>query len=122
LRIASLLLLSTAFALAQSPEPSTWKAPAEDAAKKNPLKNKPALAAGGQEIFGRMCAVCHEAGEKQAGPKLSSTAVQKETDGALFWKISNGNSRTGMPSFSSLPDSQRWQLVLYIRTLRTKQP
>jgi mono/diheme cytochrome c family protein len=121
LRIVWLLLLSATFALAQSPEPSPWKAPAEAAAKTNPLKKRPELAAGGEKIFSRMCAMCHEAGEKQSGPKLSSVDVEKETDGALFWKVSSGNSRTGMPSFSSLPDAQRWQLVLFIRTLAAKQ-
>jgi hypothetical protein len=36
----------------------------------------------------------------------------------LFWKITNGNTDRGMPSFSKLPELQRWQLVLYLRTLR----
>jgi hypothetical protein len=67
------------------------------AAKTNPLKGNPELVAGGQKVFARMRAMCHEAGEAQLGPKLSSAAVQKENDGALFWKVSNGNSRTGMP-------------------------
>jgi ribosomal protein S6E (S10) len=41
--------------------------------------------------------------------------VQQQSDGALFWKISGGNSRQGMPAFSFLPEPQRWQLVLHIR-------
>jgi len=35
----------------------------------------------------------------------------------LFWKISTGNTRGGMPSFSFLPDTQRWQLVMHLRAL-----
>jgi mono/diheme cytochrome c family protein len=120
MRTACLLLLSACFAVAQSGERPPWTVPAAAAAKQNPLKNKPELAAGGQKIFAKSCASCHDNGDKQLGPKLSSAAVQSETDGALFWKISNGNSRSGMPSFGSLPDAQRWQLVLYIRTLATK--
>lgn len=103
--------------MAQSADRPEWKAPADAAARQNPLKDKPELAAGGKKIFSKSCAVCHDAGEKQKGPHLASDAVQGESDGALFWKISNGNSRSGMPAFSSLPDAQRWQLVLYIRSL-----
>jgi len=44
--------------------------------------------------------------------------VQQQSDGTLFWKITNGNAGRGMPSFSKLPELQRWQLVLYIRNLK----
>jgi hypothetical protein len=44
-------------------------------------------------------------------------AVQQQSDGTLFWKITNGNSSRGMPAFSKLPELQRWQLVLYVRAL-----
>jgi len=43
--------------------------------------------------------------------------VQQQSDGALFWKITNGNLGRGMPSFSALPEAQRWQLVLFLRRL-----
>ena len=45
------------------------------------------------------------------------SAVQQQTDGTLFWKITNGNPDRGMPSFSRLPELQRWQIVLHLRTL-----
>jgi mono/diheme cytochrome c family protein len=106
--------------LAQSPDADKWQAPPEAAKKQNPLKGKPALAAGGKKIFEKSCTVCHEAGANQVGPHLNSPATQSQSDGALFWKITNGNSRTAMPSFSGLPDGQRWQLVLYIRSLGKK--
>lgn len=97
-----------------------WQAPADAAAKTNPLAGKSQFAAGGKKLFARNCAQCHGTGlgdTRNNAPVLASEQVQKDTDGALFWKITNGNTRTGMPSFSSLPDNQRWQLVLYIRTL-----
>jgi hypothetical protein len=50
-------------------------------------------------------------------PSLLSRRVQAETDGALFWKISSGDTRAGMPSFSYLPAPERWQLVLHLRSL-----
>jgi mono/diheme cytochrome c family protein len=113
-KLLTIMLLWSGVTFAQQTE---WQAPAEAAAKQNPLKDKAHLAAGGKKIFSKTCATCHDAGPNQKGPHLDSEAVQQETDGALFWKISTGNSRRGMPSFSSLPDGQRWQLVLYIRSL-----
>ena len=111
------LLLCPVIAASQTADRPAWNAPAEAAKKNNPLKDKPELAAGGKKLFAKHCAMCHDAGEKQVGPHLSSPFTQKQSDGELFWKISSGNSRAGMPSFSSLPDTQRWQLVLYLRTL-----
>jgi hypothetical protein len=49
---------------------------------------------------------------------LQFPVVQQQTDGALFWKITNGNTDRGMPPFNRLPDLHRWQLVLYLRTLK----
>jgi mono/diheme cytochrome c family protein len=123
--VLAIVLLGAVSACAQSvaTQPaSKWEAPATAAQKENPLKAKPELAAGGEKIFGRTCVVCHgdaKKGGNGKGPNLGSQAVQQESDGALFWKLTNGNSRTGMPSFSSLPEGQRWQLVLYIRSLGT---
>jgi hypothetical protein len=57
-------------------------------------------------------------GARVAHPMLSRR-VQPETDGALFWKISSGDTRAGMPSFSYLPAPERWQLVLHLRSLAT---
>jgi hypothetical protein len=56
--------------------------------------------------------------ETKHSADLQLPGVQRQTDGVLFWKISNGNTSRGMPSFSKLPELQRWQLVLYIRTLQ----
>lgn len=120
LLLAVTLLAAVSAAGQNAPE---WKAPEAAAKKENPLKAKPELAAGGEKIFGRTCVVCHgdvKKGGNGKGPDLASEAVQQESDGALFWKMTNGNSRTGMPSFSSLPEGQRWQLVLYIRSLGAK--
>ena len=122
----SLLLLMLGWALtssAQTGAPSTWQAPPDAAARPNPIATKPELSAGGKKIFTRSCSQCHGTGTGETrnnAPVLSSDRVQQDTDGSLFWKLSNGNSRTGMPSFSSLPETQRWQLVLYIRTLGKK--
>ena len=101
------------------PDP-TWRAPAEASEKTNPLADRPELAAGGKKLFTRSCVECHgKSGEglKKAAD-LQLSVVQGQSDGALFWKITNGNPDRGMPSFSRLPELQRWQIVLHLRTLK----
>jgi mono/diheme cytochrome c family protein len=103
------------------PDPN-WHAPAKAALRQNPLAATPELSAGGQKIFHRECAECHQQDGSGIREKNSADLhlpiVQSLSDGALFWKITNGNARRGMPSFSRLPQKQRWQLVLFLRTLR----
>ena len=100
---------------------ANWHPPAEAITKKNPLAAKPEAAAGGEKLFKRNCVECH--GEDGAGlvkkhaANLQLAKVQEQSDGALFWKITNGNPDRGMPPFSRLPELQRWQLVLYLRKL-----
>jgi mono/diheme cytochrome c family protein len=97
-----------------------WSAPAAARAKTNPLANNPDIAAGGRKLFHQRCSVCH--GEDAQGttraPDLTAATVQRQTDGELFWKVSSGNTRTGMPTFSFLPVQQRWQLVMHVRAHR----
>ena len=98
----------------------SWKAPPAAAAKTNPLTGNPSAAGGGRKLFLRNCAECH--GNETAGtgraPGLHLAPVQEQSDGALFWKITNGNLGRGMPVWSRLPEAQRWQLVLFLRSLR----
>lgn len=50
-------------------------------------------------------------------PSLHSDRVHKATDGELKGLLTNGNLARGMPSWSRLPEAQRWQIVRYLRTL-----
>jgi len=112
-------------ALCQNPDyqqDPKWQAPGEAASRTNPLAKRPDTAAGGQKLFKRNCVECHGADgsglAKKHAADLQLNSVQQQSDGVLFWKITNGNPDRGMPSFSKLPELQRWQLVLYLRTLR----
>jgi mono/diheme cytochrome c family protein len=98
-----------------------WRAPDEASAKKNPLAERPeAATGGGKKLFKRHCVECH--GDSGQGMKkaadLQLSVVQAQSDGTLFWKITNGNADHGMPSFSGIPELQRWQIVLHLRALK----
>ena len=93
--------------------------PAKAAAKHNPLESDPDASAAGAKLFARHCAECHgeTANGAKKGPSLRAPEVQEATPGALFWLLTNGVVRKGMPVWSKLPDAQRWQLVTYIKSL-----
>jgi mono/diheme cytochrome c family protein len=120
--ITSLLFFTTVSIAAQNlsyKQDPSWQPPADAAERVNPLAGKLQLAAGGRKLFAHNCLECH--GQRGEGLKkaanLQLPAVQAQSDGALFWKITNRNSDRGMPSWSRLPEMQRWQIVLYLRTL-----
>ncbi len=125
LRITAVQLMLCSALAAQNTsyrQDTGWRAPAEAVSRPNPLASRPEAAAGGEKLFKRNCVECH--GEDGSGLAKKNAAdlllpeVQTQTDGTLFWKIANGNPDRGMPSFSRLPELQRWQLVLYLRKLK----
>jgi len=103
-----------------------WVAPEADKAKKNPLPDDKKVVEQGEKLAKINCVSCHGAKGKGDGvaaaalnPKpadWTSSHVQSETDGELFWKISNG--RGPMPPWKHLPENDRWALVRYIRSLK----
>jgi mono/diheme cytochrome c family protein len=101
------------------PDPG-WQVPPAAAAKANPLARKADLAGGGKKLFTRNCVECHgEDGsgmEKKHSADLQLPVVQSQSDGALFWKITEG--RTPMPTYEKLlKEEDRWAVVNYVRTL-----
>ena len=101
------------------------KVPSKAAARRNPLQSDPDAVAAGAKLFTRHCAECHgdtAQGGKKA-PSLLVPEVQQATSGTLFWLLTNGVVRRGMPVWSKLPEPQRWQLVSFIKSLEpTPQP
>ena len=100
------------------------KAPEKARNRANPLQNDPDAVAAGAVLFEQHCAECHgdaaRGGKK--GPSLRATEVQDATPGAIFWILTNGVVRKGMPVWSKLPEPQRWQLVRYIKSLGGPAP
>jgi mono/diheme cytochrome c family protein len=109
------------------PDYKPWVAPDDARKVKNPLMPTPENLAAGEQTFMDNCALCH--GEKGMGDGPGGKTIKihpanftdpklmaQETDGSLFWKMSNG--RGPMPSWKdTLEEKERWQLVLYIRKL-----
>lgn len=105
---------------------SEWKAPKSAGKEKNPLAGIIEATHKGENLFVQNCTECHGMAGAGDGPtadmldtkpaNLTSPKVQKESDGALFWKISEGKG--AMASYKNVfSEEQRWQLINYIRTL-----
>ena len=103
-----------------------WISPAADAAKKNPIAPTHDSIAAGQKIYSKTCAMCHGKTGDADGPavielnihpaKLSDPKLATESDGSLFWKITTG--KKPMPTYGKrFSETDRWNLVNYIRTL-----
>jgi mono/diheme cytochrome c family protein len=99
------------------------KAPKKAVLRRNPMEHDPEAVAAGAKLFDLHCAECHgetaEGGRK--GPSLRAREVQQATPGTLFWIVTNGVVRRGMPVWSKLPEPQRWQIVTYVKSLGTAE-
>ncbi len=113
------------------PGSEVWTAPPRAARKENPLPSEAKSIAQGKELFEGACLPCHGTFGKGDGPAaaaleregkpirpgdLSNPKLRDQTDGALFWKVSEG--KTPMPAFQeAFTEEQRWQVINYVRTL-----
>lgn len=97
------------------------KVPDKARAKRNPMENDREAVAAGQNVFDQHCSECHGSGGNgtRKAPSLRAEEVQSAAPGAIFWILTNGVVRRGMPVWSKLPEPQRWQLVSFIKSLGT---
>ncbi len=111
-----------------TPDQEKWVAPASAKSLKNPFSGNSSINKG-KSIYKTRCVVCHGdkgKGDGPAGKALNpppadhtAAAVQSQTDGELFWKISEG--RGPMVGWKLiLSEEERWHLVNYLRTLKAK--
>jgi mono/diheme cytochrome c family protein len=84
----------------------------------NPLADDPEAVAAGGKLFDQHCAECHgkKAGGTRRAPSLLRQDVQQASPGALFWVLTNGVVRHGMPVWSKLPEPMRWQIVTFLKS------
>ncbi len=101
-----------------------WTAPARASAKKNPVAADAASIGRGKAVYTAECASCHGNRGKGDGPSAKDlevpagdlTQLGGQTDGALFWKVTEG--KKPMASYAAkLTEQQRWDVVNYMRTL-----
>ena len=87
---------------------------------KIPLTASPNAVAAGAKLFRQNCASCHgsEALGMKKRPNLHSERVRAATPGELEWLLKNGSMKNGMPSWSRLPEQQRWQIVAFLKSLQ----
>jgi len=102
-----------------------WMAqvPGRDRQKTNPYHDQLQAIQAGRLLFEEHCAECHgnDAQGKRKRPSLRTPRIQSEaTEGEVHWLLVNGNIRRGMPSWSKLPDQQLWQIVSYLKSLKTE--
>lgn len=99
------------------------RAPKSVRQRPNPFDNNPQEAAAGGKLFEQHCAECH--GEKASGtrrgPSLLTPEMEQAAPGTVFWLLTNGSIRRGMPVWSKLPEPQRWQIVTFLQSLNTKK-
>ncbi|MBV9625818.1 MAG: PQQ-dependent sugar dehydrogenase, partial [Acidobacteria bacterium] len=115
----SLLLLASLFALPLGAQNASFHgAPRSARDIKDPYAGDAQAVSAGREIYARSCAACH--GNAGAGtgniPPLAHGPTQQATGGELFWYITQGDIKNGMPSWAQLPEQQRWQLITYLKS------
>jgi mono/diheme cytochrome c family protein len=105
-----------------------WSVPDKAAKVSNPVASNAESIKAGKATWAKHCQSCHGKSGLGDGPKaaqlktepgdFSTADIQKQSDGALFYKISDG--RDDMPSFKKkIPDAEEiWQVVNYVRTLK----
>ena len=107
--------------------PWSWPVPEEAKRLKNPLQPTAPALKSAREVYADKCAHCHGDSGKGDGKDAArydpaptnftdAKTMSDATDGELFYKISEG--KKPMPVFKNkLSEDQRWELVLFIRSL-----
>lgn len=119
--IAALMLCDFTF------QETKWEVPSDAQKIVNPLIGDGKNIQSGKETFNKICWSCHGSEGKGDGPAASnlrnkpadftSAEFKKQTEGSIYYKISEG--RDEMASYKNLLSSkQRWQLVLFLQTLK----
>jgi mono/diheme cytochrome c family protein len=122
------ILIAVMFAsIASAQHKAPMNAPKSAVNMKNPFPADASSLERGKHSYQIDCVRCHGKEGKGDGLKagkvnkeesdLGSDAIQKQTDGELFWKISE--ARRPMP-LKDISNDQRWDIVNYIRTFSKK--
>jgi mono/diheme cytochrome c family protein len=95
-------------------------APASSNQSNNPYVGQQAAIAAGSKLYTTNCGSCHGIKGRGTGniPPLARGPTQSAPDGEVFWFITTGSVDNGMPSWATLPEQKRWQIVAYLKSLK----
>ena len=127
---SALLIGITAASFRYIQQAKPWAVPEKNAKMANPVKANTESINAGKALWSKNCQSCH--GKKGVGDgtkapdlktppaDLTKADIQSQSDGSLFYKISEG--RDDMPRFKKdIPDPEDiWNVVNYLRTLKAK--
>jgi len=103
-------------------------APASAKKLKNPLTAGEETINAGKQLFNNHCAICHgedgksktdvAASMKKKPTDLTAKEMRGITDGEIYWVLTNGVAKNGMPGFKTKAnDKERWQMTVYVKHL-----
>ncbi len=117
--LALLVLVSAAL---HAQDAKFHDAPASAKQLKNPYEGQQ-VTEEAKPLFHLRCARCHgENGEGSGNiPPLDAGKIKATPSGELYWFITKGDDKSGMPSWAKLPSKERWLIVTYAKTLGTPQ-
>jgi len=125
---SGILLFSMISGFKSFSDKKPWVVPDNYKTMKNPVASNAESIAEGKSLYATHCKSCHGTkglgdGTKAATLKtepgdFSKAEFHSQSDGALFYKTSEG--RDDMPNFKKkIPDAdERWSIVNYMRTLK----
>ena len=120
--VMSLIFVMGASLLFATAGDGIWmtKVPERDRARLNPFDSEANAVMAGAKLFRQNCSSCHgsEATGVKNRPNLHSDRIRVATPGELEWLLKNGSMKNGMPSWSKLPEQQRWQIVAFLKSLQ----
>jgi len=95
-------------------------APISSSQETNPYAGQHTAVVAGSKLYTTNCGACHGVNGRGTGnvPALAKGPTQSAPDGEVFWFITTGSVNNGMPSWASLPELQRWQIVTYLKSLK----
>ena len=111
---------------------SGWILPPDAEETKNPHTVDATLLATGKAVYKDKCERCHGPGglgdgedadpDHQEDMDLTNPKrAARNSDGVVFYKVSNGRRRPKMPAFKEeLTEQQIWAVVAYAQSLRKK--
>jgi mono/diheme cytochrome c family protein len=126
--LIGLLMVSAIFFSFTYDQEKPWEVPEKYEKMANPVKSDAESIKIGKGLWTKHCASCHGKTGAGDGTKaaqletpmedISTSAVQEQSDGALYYKISEG--RDEMPSFKKkIPEAEDlWAVVNYMRSLK----